>query len=92
MASIVNTVLAQANENLTSNAQNVTGRPPSTPEGMAVAYGSLVIMALLPIFFGSYRSVVYHKEKVCSSCRIVNRYLLLIRIKCSFYVITLSET
>ncbi|KAJ8972723.1 hypothetical protein NQ317_000808 [Molorchus minor] len=37
-------------------------KKPSTPEGMAVAYGSLVIMALLPIFFGSYRSVLYHKE------------------------------
>lgn len=61
MANHVNTFLAQANENI---SLNVTERPPSTPEGMAVAYGSLVIMALLPIFFGSYRSVVYHKEKV----------------------------
>lgn len=48
-------------DNVTSTAST---RPPSTPEGMAVAYGSLVIMAILPIFFGSYRSVVYHKGKV----------------------------
>ncbi|KAJ8962850.1 hypothetical protein NQ318_001250 [Aromia moschata] len=62
MADVVNIIVAQATENLTENATNSTKRP-STPEGMAVAYGSLVIMALLPIFFGSYRSVVYHKEK-----------------------------
>lgn len=63
MADVVNEVVAQVNENLTENATNTTGKTPSTPEGMAVAYGSLVIMALLPIFFGSYRSVKHHKEK-----------------------------
>ena len=45
------------------NLTNGTGRPPATPEGMAVAYGSLVIMALLPIFFGAFRSVKHHKEQ-----------------------------
>ncbi|XP_046386471.1 minor histocompatibility antigen H13 [Ischnura elegans] len=45
------------------NAANATARIPATVEGMAVAYGSLVIMALLPIFFGSYRSVKHHKEQ-----------------------------
>ncbi|XP_065167194.1 minor histocompatibility antigen H13 isoform X2 [Atheta coriaria] len=49
-------------ENLTENVVNATTKPPSTPEGMFVAYGSLVIMAILPIYFGSYRSVHYHKE------------------------------
>ena len=50
-------------------AENITGgdvnkaRIRSTPEGMAVAYTSLVIMAILPIFFGSYRSVRHHKEQ-----------------------------
>lgn len=29
---------------------------------MAIAYGALVVMALLPIFFGSYRSVKAHKD------------------------------
>lgn len=66
MANIVNNILAQATENISINTKNSTEKPASTPEGMAVAYGSLVIMALLPIFFGSYRSVVYHKEKVNS--------------------------
>lgn len=62
MADIVNLIVAQAAENATESAKNTTAKP-STPEGMAVAYGSLVIMAILPIFFGSYRSVIYHKEK-----------------------------
>lgn len=45
-------------------ANNITNtKPPSTPEGIAVAYGSLVIMAMLPIFFGSIRSVKHHKLK-----------------------------
>lgn len=39
-------------------------RPPATPEGMALAYGSLVLMALLPIFFGALRSVSCAKSKV----------------------------
>ncbi|XP_045483268.1 minor histocompatibility antigen H13 [Harmonia axyridis] len=63
MADLLNVVVAQASENITENATNSTGKPPGTPEGMAVAYGSLVIMAILPIFFGSYRSVNYHKEQ-----------------------------
>lgn len=63
MANVINSIFLQVNENVTENASNKTTKTPSTPEGMAVAYGSLVIMALLPIFFGSYRSVIYHKEK-----------------------------
>lgn len=56
-------VVADVEVNLTTNAENVTTRIPATPEGIAVAYGSLVIMALLPIFYGSFRSVRYHKEQ-----------------------------
>ncbi|XP_067410090.1 minor histocompatibility antigen H13 isoform X1 [Emydura macquarii macquarii] len=41
-------------------------RPPATPEGMALAYGSLVLMALLPIFFGALRSVTCAKSKNAS--------------------------
>lgn len=36
----------------------------ATPEGTALAYGSLVFMALLPIFFGALRSVNCGKSKV----------------------------
>lgn len=38
-------------------------KPKATPEGMAMAYGSLVIMALIPIFYGSFKSVGYHREQ-----------------------------
>lgn len=41
-----------------------SARPPATPEGIALAYGSLVLMALLPIFFGALRSVSCAKSKV----------------------------
>lgn len=43
--------------------KNVTEKVPATPEGMAIAYGSLVIMALVPVFFGSFRSVRFHREQ-----------------------------
>lgn len=59
MADVVNETAKTLNE----SAQNATSKIPATPEGIAVAYGSLVIMALVPIFFGSYRSVRYHKEQ-----------------------------
>lgn len=72
MADVVRIVVAQATENLTENVANATTKGKSTPEGMAVAYGSLTIMALLPIFFGSYRSVNYHKENVCINSGQVN--------------------
>ena len=42
---------------------NTTGKVPATPEGMMVAYGSLVIMALIPIYLGSFRSVESQKEQ-----------------------------
>ncbi|CAH1365624.1 hypothetical protein MTP99_001881 [Tenebrio molitor] len=90
MADVVNIIVAQATENVKENATNATGKPPSTPEGMAVAYGSIVIMALLPIFFGAYRSVNYHKENkpekmtkkdaaifpIMASCALVGLYVV----------------
>jgi len=44
-------------------AVNATAKIPATPEGMMIAYGSLVIMALIPIFLGSFRSVNSQKEQ-----------------------------
>ena len=46
-------------------AQNatLTGRAAATPHGLLIAYCSLVIMALLPIFFGSFRSVGHKKRQ-----------------------------
>jgi len=57
----VDTVLEAVNETV----NNATGKPPATPEGMAVAYGSLVVMALVPIFLGSFRSVKHQDDQRC---------------------------
>jgi len=46
-----------------AEAVNGTAKIPASPEGMMVAYGSLVIMALIPIFLGSFRSVDSQKEQ-----------------------------
>lgn len=47
-----------------TEALNATAKFVATPEGTALAYGSLVFMALLPIFFGALRSVSCSKSKV----------------------------
>ncbi|XP_071496468.1 minor histocompatibility antigen H13-like [Diadema antillarum] len=57
------TISATINATLNATAGNGTAKIPATSEGMALAYGSLVMMALIPIFFGSFRSVRYHKEQ-----------------------------
>jgi len=59
-------ILENVNANANANVKNETitnEKKISTPEGIAVAYGSLVIMAMLPIIFGSIRSVKLHKLK-----------------------------
>lgn len=60
-------VEAAVEKNATSEETITNEKVPSTPEGIAVAYGSLVIMAMLPIVFGSIRSVKLHKAKKVSS-------------------------
>lgn len=47
-----------------TDALNATAKFVATPEGTALAYGSLVLMALVPIFFGALRSVACSKSKV----------------------------
>jgi len=42
---------------------------PASPEGMMIAYGSLLVMALLPIFIGAYRSVASHKDSKDKSAK-----------------------
>lgn len=51
-------------------------RMPATTEGMAVAYGSLIIMALFPIFFGSIRAVKHHKEQKVTMIALILNILL----------------
>ncbi|XP_040050054.1 minor histocompatibility antigen H13 isoform X1 [Gasterosteus aculeatus] len=46
-----------------TEALNATAKFVASPEGTALAYGSLVFMALLPIFFGALRSVHCSKSK-----------------------------
>lgn len=61
MADVAENLTATVVENAT---ETITGaKIPATPEGMAVAYGSLVIMAMLPIFFGAIRSVKHQKQQ-----------------------------
>ncbi|XP_011557841.3 minor histocompatibility antigen H13 isoform X1 [Plutella xylostella] len=50
-------------ESVIENVKNATERVPASIEGVAIAYLSLVVMAILPIFFGSFRSVKYLKEQ-----------------------------
>lgn len=64
--SVVNETVANLTAAVNETAKNATGRAAATTEGMLVAYSSLVLMALLPIFFGSFRSVKYLiEQKVC---------------------------
>lgn len=53
-------------ENITETVKNETARVPATPEGMAIAYGSLLIMALVPIYWGSFRSLRFIKQQKVS--------------------------
>lgn len=50
-------------ENVTENINNGTTKTASSFEGLAVAYGSLVIMALLPILCGSLRSLKHVNDR-----------------------------
>jgi hypothetical protein len=65
--SIGNLILNNTNENLTSSG-NETERFKATPEGLFIAYSSLVIMALIPIIVGSFKSVKHQKAQQVSSC------------------------
>lgn len=56
-------IVEELQESFNTSSVNGTAKTPSTPEGMALAYGSLVVMALIPIVIGSFRSVRYHKEQ-----------------------------
>ncbi|XP_061113934.1 minor histocompatibility antigen H13 isoform X2 [Conger conger] len=60
--SIMNDTVANATDSINATVTKFV----STPEGTALAYGSLVFMALLPIFFGALRSVSCSKSKVAA--------------------------
>ncbi len=54
-------------ENLTNGTnETVKEKFKATPEGLILAYSSLVIMALIPIILGSFRSVKHQKSQKVS--------------------------
>lgn len=60
-------------ENITEAVNGTAGtKIPASPEGMAVAYGGLLVMALLPIYFGAFRSVKYLKKQTEGGQKIEN--------------------
>lgn len=65
-------------ESVIEAVKNGTEKVPATIEGLAIAYLSLVIMAILPIFFGSFRSVKYLKEQKVSCLIILGRTMLVL--------------
>merc|ERR1711962_1188122 len=66
VGSVVEEVIPAFVENITEAVTNGTGKVPATPEGMALAYSCLVIMAMIPIFFGSFRSVKHQQQQRAS--------------------------
>ncbi|XP_076440631.1 signal peptide peptidase-like [Babylonia areolata] len=61
------TVDPAINATMNETAANATTKVPATIEGMSIAYTSLFIMAIVPIFIGSFRSVKYHQEQKIAS-------------------------
>ena len=55
MAEEVDTVPNDTNDTL-----GLSGRDTATSEGLLLAYGSLLVMALIPIYWGARRSVHFH--------------------------------
>jgi minor histocompatibility antigen H13 len=53
----------QVVESVTEAVNGTATKVPASTEGMMVAYGSLVIMALFPIFVGSYRSILAQQKQ-----------------------------
>ena len=52
--------------NITEANKITYGAKVGTPEGFAIAYGSLMLIAVLPIVFGSFRSASYLKKQKVS--------------------------
>ena len=48
--------------NETNDTVALSGRDAATFEGLMLAYGSLLVMALIPIYLGARRSVAFHEN------------------------------
>ncbi|VVC34020.1 Hypothetical protein CINCED_3A016409 [Cinara cedri] len=60
MAETVDNIVKTFNETNDTSTESILKKTPATPEGMLIAYISLVVMALVPIFLGSFRSLKLH--------------------------------
>ena len=58
------------NESNLTNGTNETEKFKATPEGLFVAYSSLLIMALIPIVVGSFKSVKHQTNQKVGENRI----------------------
>lgn len=81
MADGAESVIHHPVENATETLSGT--KVPATPEGAAVAYGCLIIMAMMPIFFGALRSVKHQKDQ-----KVIKSYVSYINIT---HVISLSQ-
>lgn len=80
---IVNATVNATAQNATDELTNA--KIPATPEGAAVAYGSLIVMAMLPIFFGALRSVKHQKDQKVSSPFLIQLDSLQVRMLTNFF-------
>lgn len=74
MAEAVDTIIKTINETNGTDPESILKKTPATTEGMLIAYTSLVAMALLPIFLGSFRSVKLHVQNKVSIIKIYKIY------------------
>lgn len=70
MAETVDTIIKTINETNGTDTESILKKTPATTEGMLIAYTSLIAMALLPIFLGSFRSVKLHIQNKVSIIKI----------------------
>lgn len=57
MAETVDDIIKMINGTNYSSTEPIILKMPASTEGMLIAYISLVVMAIVPIFLGSFRSV-----------------------------------
>lgn len=56
-------IISQASNDSVTGAGSAASKFKATTEGRTVAYVSLVVMAVLPIFYGSFRSIKFHQKQ-----------------------------
>jgi minor histocompatibility antigen H13 len=75
LTNIVKNTFKPLSENVTLNTNttgNETEKFKATTEGLALAYSSLVVMALIPIVLGSFKSVRHQKHQKVPKEKLTN--------------------